>query len=250
MMDIKFIAPCLLLGAMGPVAIAQDHEHDAPHSADAHDDHEDHHAEGEHDDHEDHHADEEHDDHDAHHSDEAHDQGAGSAHVHGAWSLFAAIDDDTLSVTLTGPLQDVLGFESKPNTSEEREAVEVLLRDLSEAERLITPDPRGQCDLADSVDIDLPEGFVASETDAGAHDGHDDDGHEDDEHDDHGDHDHTADVDINLTYTCGDPDRLSELQVGIFSMYPSIETVESVFLGEAGQVAARLRPEEPALRTR
>ena len=106
-----------------------------------------------------------HDHHDTHHEDEAHhadeDQtrASGSAHVHGAWTLFAALDDDLLSVTMTGPLQDVLGFESAPETPRQHAAVEAMLQDLSRADALIATDPGAQCEPSAPVDIGLPEDF-------------------------------------------------------------------------------------------
>ncbi|MEM7664058.1 MAG: DUF2796 domain-containing protein [Pseudomonadota bacterium] len=230
------------------VALAQEHDHAHEHEHEEHDsqhsdeDHDDHHSEGEHADH--------HTDHDHHsdddHSDDDHDQAAGSAHVHGSWSLFAAVDASTLSVTLTGPLYDVLGFESVPGTPEQKDAVDTLISNLSQADALVTPDPRGECDIAEPVDVSLPDGFTGSETDGTTDHEHGDD-HSEDHHDDGDEHHDEANVDVTLTYNCGAPDRISSVEVGMFTAYPSIETMDAVFLGELDQIAARLNPDDPML---
>ncbi|MHA7871770.1 MAG: ZrgA family zinc uptake protein, partial [Hyphococcus sp.] len=60
------------------------------------------------------------------HSHRAHD-----AHVHGTWELFAALDDTQLSVTIKGPLLDVLGFEHAPTNDAERDTVQEIQDRLS-----------------------------------------------------------------------------------------------------------------------
>ncbi|MEM9669187.1 MAG: DUF2796 domain-containing protein [Pseudomonadota bacterium] len=221
-MAIRYLAPIFAAALISAAAVADENVHEHEASAD----HETHHESDAHDD------DESHD----------HDHAAGSAHVHGLWSLFAALDGEMLSVTLTGPLQDVLGFETVPDTVEEQSALEAMLKDLSDADALLSINARAKCTLASSVDVSLPEDFIGSETDH-SEDAHDHDAHEADEHD------HTADIDVTLAYNCEAPGRLGDLDVKIFSAYPAIETLDAVFLGDTGQVARRLSREDAVLST-
>jgi len=233
MMDIKLIAICLAAGAMSPAALAFDHKHDhekAQHE-DEHD-HEDHAV-----DHSDEHA---HDDHDDDDDDHEEHTSAGSAHVHGVWSLFAAVDDNALSVTLTGPLNDVLGFESAPSTEEEEAAVAAMLANLSDADALLTTDPAGNCSLEGPVEVALPEGFEAHDDESEAHD-----------HASEDDHEHAAaDAEVTINYVCDRPQNVRSLTVNMFSAYGSIETIEAVFLADDRQVSSELSPDDRVLKTR
>ena len=208
----------------------------------------------------------EHHDHD-HHDD--HDHRAHDVHVHGTWELFAALDDARLSVTLKGPLIDVLGFETVPDTDEEYSAVVRLKDQLKSSESMFTLDGRARCELSEPVAIVLPEGFsteTARRADDKAHD-HDDkkEHHAHESEDSHSDHDvraadsapdgrlgpatarrhwrkspHSHDLEVTYTFNCASPDRLSEITMAGFETFPAIENVDAVFLGDALQIARRL----------
>ena len=111
------------------------------------------------------------------------------AHIHGAWELFAALDGNELSITMSGPLVDLLGFENRPASAEEKAAVENLQTRLSAPEAILTLDKRAGCTLSGPVAITMPEGYAvqAAAPDDGAHDEHE---HEDHEHDHDHEHEH------------------------------------------------------------
>lgn len=194
-----------------------------------------------------------------HKHDQEHDQEhhAHEAHVHGAWELFAALDDKQLSVTVKGPIVDLLGFERPPADETERSAVETLKGRLGESETLFSLSDRASCVLSEPIQTVLPAGFAdkIDQDDPGAHkhddqphdhhgDEHDDEDHHSDEHDGEDHHDnhdiHASDLEINYVFDCASPSKLSEISATVFDSFAAIESIDAVFLGDAKQTARRL----------
>lgn len=183
-------------------------------------------------------------DHDRHHH--SHD-----AHVHGAWELFAALDDAQLSVTIKGPIVDVLGFETAPASDEERKAVADLAALLETPETMLSLDQRADCKASAPVVVTLPEGFSAQTEKADAHHAHSHDDHAHDDHNDHDHHDHDihdSDVEVTYAFTCGAPQRLGAITLTGFTTFSEIETVDAVFLSNDTQAAHRLERRSQVLR--
>lgn len=175
---------------------------------------------------------------------------AHDVHVHGTWELFAALDDTQLSISIKGPLVDVVGFEHAPTTEDEHNAIQEMRDRLSgEPEMMLALDERANCTLSEPVQIILPEGFAQQSIDdaedhgdelheeADHHDHHDE--HEDEGH--HADHDiHTNDLEVSYAFDCRSPARLRAITMTGFDSFPTIENVDAVFLGDAKQTARRL----------
>ncbi len=207
-----------------------------------------------------------------------HDHRAHDVHVHGTWEMFAALDDAQLSVTLKGPLVDVLGFERAPKTDEERTSVARLKEQLKAPELMLATDERARCTLSAPEAVLLPEDFSPEITkasddheddhddhhhdedhhDADHHDeDHHDDGHHHDDHEDHADHDgdgnhadhdvHKNDLEVTYVFDCASPGRLRSITMTGFDEFPAIENVEAVFLSGATQSAGRLTRESQTL---
>ncbi len=189
---------------------------------------------------------------------------AGQAHVHGSWSMLAAQEGKQLQITITGPLEDVLGFEHAPKTDAEREAVEAFEAKILKQPPLVVPDTDAQCSLVGKPALLLPKGF-----DHEGHD-HDEDHDKDDDHDDDDDHDHDeehdhdedhdhdehhgdeehghGEADITYTFTCSQPGDLKSISFMGFKAFPSIKTVDAVLLQAGGQSAAKLTKSKSVLR--
>lgn len=178
-----------------------------------------------------------------------HDHRSHDAHVHGTWELFAALDESLLSVTIKGPLIDIVGFERAPETEDERSAIREIQGRLAAPELMLSLDERANCVLSDPVKIVLPESFTRESGDAQgdhAHETHkenghhDHDAHEGEEH--HAEHDvHTNDIEVSYSFDCKSPARLGAISMTGFDAFPAIENVDAVFLGDAKQTAQRLR---------
>jgi Protein of unknown function (DUF2796) len=70
---------------------------------------------------------------------------AGKAHEHGAARLDIAVDAQGLNITLTAPLESLLGFERAPRTDAERRAVAALQSTLRDGARLFRFDAGARC---------------------------------------------------------------------------------------------------------
>ena len=197
--------------------------------------------------------DEDHDDHN-HHNHEA--------HVHGAWELFSAMDENELSLVLKGPLVDLVGFEHKPKSDEEKEALHSLHARLSSLSSLVTVDEKARCSEAKPAKIEIPH-FADHAThekhdDHDEHEDHDHHNHEGDEtHAHHSTHDHekheasahTDNVEVHYSLKCASPKQLKMIEVTAFTNFPQITTVEAVYLSDQGQAANKLTPRSPKLKT-
>lgn len=175
-----------------------------------------------------------------HDHDHDHQHHSHEAHVHGAWEMFAALDDARISVTVKGPIVDMLGFEAAPASDEERKAVADLATLLNAPETMVSLDQRASCELSAPVEVNLPEGFSAGEVKE--HEHHDD-GHHDGEHHahDHDAHDiHDSDIEVTYVFTCAAPGRLGAITLTGFTTFSDIETVDAVFLSDDKQAAHRL----------
>ncbi len=172
------------------------------------------------------------------------------AHVHGAWRMFAALDGAQLSIVLSGPLIDVLGFETLPQSEEERAAVAALTERLTAPEFLVRPDRRAKCELAGPAAIALPDGFSATNETRARHNGHvEHEAHEN--HDEHGEHDEGGnDVEASFAFVCSAPSRLDRITVTAFNHFEGVQTVEAVFLSGDGQSARLLTPQVASLKVR
>ena len=169
-------------------------------------------------------------DHNGHDHNHDHHHHSHGAHVHGAWELFAALDGAQLSVTVKGPIVDILGFETRPASDQERAAVVALTERLEPAESMVSIDPRANCALTAPVAVALPKGFAGEDEKAD-----DDHAHTHDHHDIH-----DSDIELTYTFTCQSPNRLNAITITGFGHFPEIETVDAVFLSDDKQVAHRL----------
>ncbi len=160
---------------------------------------------------------------------------AHGAHIHGEWTLFAALDGNRLTIALTGPLLDALGFERAPRGDAEKaraEAVSLILRDS--ANIIDLPAPSG-CEITSSS--------VAYPWSANGYAG------EPLEHDHAEEHDHHAmNVEAEYVFDCAEPGRLSELRARLFSALPSVKKLRAVYISETAQAEKALTEKSPVMR--
>lgn len=190
---------------------------------------------------------------------------ASAQHVHGTIELGIVIEDNTVAVSLSAPLSDVVGFEHEPNTEAQKAAVERAAAVLADASKMFALSDRAKCKVTD-MSMEGPDYITGHSKDgehgdhhddADAHDDHDD-GHEDDSHghehresaghdhhddgdhhDDHGDHDEHdeevhAEVNASYQWTCDDVARLETLGLLFKDSFVSVENIEVQILSDAG----------------
>jgi hypothetical protein len=166
--------------------------------------------------------------------------GAQHAHVHGNAELQVALDGPSLTLMLSSPLENLLGFEHAPRTDKQKAAAQALAERLAKPERLFVPTREAQCSPVASV-IDAPVlgwsgskgGTVAKEGAAAGrrpsahkHDKPDGDGH--------------AEIMAQFTFRCEQAAALKGVEVRLFDAFKGIRRINAQVAGPAGQKAARL----------
>jgi len=207
----------------------------------AHDD--DHHDEGHHDkDHAEAAHEDAHEDHEEDHGDDSDGEATVrqvGSHVHGDALLALALDGSTLTAELESPLFNLLGFEHAPDTKAEQSTLKQAEAALANPAALLMFNPEAGCA------VQPMSGPVTLFPDA-----HDDDHHDDDDHDDdHDDDEHTEhaedehqDVILEYVYTCANPAKLSFVKTQLFTLFPNLSELETVYLGAAVQKQTILKP--------
>ncbi len=156
------------------------------------------------------------------------------AHSHGNASLAVAIEGARVFFELDSPVYNLLGFEHAPGTTDEIEKHREVAATLSQPDRLFSVNAEAQCKA------DGPHGFDLFEPV-----GHDDD-HGEDPSDADSDH---RDVLAEYEFTCKLPNRISEIDVRLFEVFPLLTQLDAVFLGENAQRSIRLTKDNHRIAT-
>jgi hypothetical protein len=168
------------------------------------------------------------------------------AHVHGNANLQVTIDGPALRVTLSSPLENLIGFEHAPRTDKQKAAAQALGERLAKPAALLVASREARCTPTASV-VNAPvlgmNGVIEGREDkqpsaqAGkaAHRGHSHgakkgetggDGH--------------AELLAQFTYRCEQPAALKGIEVRLFDAFPGLRRIDTQIVGPAGQKAVRL----------
>ena len=172
-------------------------------------------------------------------------------HEHGAASLNAVLENDTLSMEFVSPAVNLVGFEYEPSSEEETQAVEDALAQLEDGATLFTPAEAAGCELTSAETEHLmtdeeghEEGEEHSEEEehiegeSGA-----EEYAEDEEHDEDAEGAQHSEFHAEYTFTCANPDSLSSVALNeLFALYPGIEDLDVQYVLPNGQGAAELSP--------
>ncbi|WP_394154835.1 DUF2796 domain-containing protein [Loktanella salsilacus] len=171
------------------------------------------------------------------------------AHVHGVSALQVAVEGGTLSLDLTSPGVDVVGFEYEASTDADKDAVAAAIGQfLTPGDIVALPDAAGCRLSAASAHLDLGDDHG---DDHDSHDDHDDHAEEHDEHDDHAeehdDHDdHEGEAGTHsafhaaYTYECDAPDALTSLSFPFFDQFANAQEIEAEYVTAAGAGQAEI----------
>lgn len=144
---------------------------------------------------------------------------AQQAHVHGAARLGVAVQDKTVTLQLESPLDSLIGFEHRPITPAQKAAVDALQARMRSARDLFGFDSAANCTLAKAE----AESAIFQPAVAGA-----------------GAQTH-ADLDATFEFRCANPERLSQLDIGLFAAYPKLQRLEVEIATAQGQFKRNLR---------
>jgi len=165
------------------------------------------------------------------------------SHVHGIGYLNLAVDGNDVYIELENPSANIIGFEHKPSSDEERHAVHEAVKRLEDGQNLFMFSKQANCSLI-SVTVSspvLPQDHVEEHQHAEAHEEkHDDHGHDNEgDHEDHKDEAHSEFV-AEYQFSCNYPEKIKFFETKLFSVFPGIEELKAQVLSKTGQTGAEL----------
>lgn len=149
---------------------------------------------------------------------------AGKAHQHGVLELDIAVEARKLSLQMTSPLDNLVGFERAPRNDAERKRVDAALAKLKEGPALFAIDPSAGCKLAQ---VELSSAVLKLGTAEPAKQGR----ATDSEH---------ADVDAVFEYECQDAARAAFVDVLLFEAFPGMKQINVQVAAATGQLKRTL----------
>lgn len=156
------------------------------------------------------------------------------AHVHGTGQLNVAADGNKLEIELIVPGTDIVGFEHRPASGAEKEAVAAAEAALKAGDRLFVLPAAAGCRL-EAAQI---EAEPANSSD------HDHD-HEEPAHEAKSDsvgQDAHAEFHARYRFQCDHLNRLDHIEVGLFQRFPGMRELAAQWASPGGQGARRLTP--------
>jgi hypothetical protein len=146
---------------------------------------------------------------------------AGKAHAHGKATLEVVVEPQRLTLQLSSPLDNLVGFERAPRNDKERQQADAAVARLKAAEAIFKIDPAAQCKPAkvelSSAALKLGSPAPAAEK---------------------GDH---ADIDAVYEFTCADATHARHVEVGLFE-FKRLHRLDVQVAAPAGQFKRTLKP--------
>ena len=176
------------------------------------------------------------------------------AHEHGVAHLNVAIEGNRLYIEFSSPAANIVGFEHRPRTEDQKGAIQAAIQKMKEGDKLFVLPPGSRSQLATAeVDTDIDDhdnhltdsDHVRKEND---HHGSED-SHDKDHHDAHGHEDKRhSEFKAKYQFSCDNPKALSHIEVNLFQAFPGIEHIEVQLLTEKRQTAQELTQKEKTMR--
>lgn len=166
------------------------------------------------------------------------------AHVHGSGQLDVVLDDDRLLIELTAPGVNIVGFEHRPETAEQEQALSDALALLESPNELFALSAEAGCAVDETtVETDL----MAPDEHHDDHEHAEDHDQDHDQHDEHAFNEAHAEFHARYAFRCDRPEQLGRIGVRLFERFPGTERLQIQLLGPGGQTAATLTPDDSDL---
>jgi hypothetical protein len=150
-------------------------------------------------------------------------------HVHGVATLQVAVDEKTMTLDFSSPLDNLIGFEHAPRNTSQKAAVKNMADSLNRADRLFIPTADAQCTLQ-SVKLDSPVLAPEAAQDKAAQARPQERVH--------------ADLDGEFVFACKQTGKLHDLEVKLFGSYPNLHLLKVEIATLNKQAAVQLTPEQ------
>lgn len=145
------------------------------------------------------------------------------AHVHGESTLQLVLQGNELEMEFHSPAMNIVGFEHKPTSKEEKSKLKDAMAMLKDADTLFSFKGT-QCRL-----INAATGLEKDHHGHGA--------------DEHGDSKHTethSDIDVNYAFGCENGSQLQAIEIKLFDQFSGIHKLEAEWILNGKQGAAGL----------
>lgn len=150
---------------------------------------------------------------------------AAEKHVHGAGKLNVAIEGDTVSIELSAPADDIVGFEHLATTPEDKAAVAKAVVALKDGAGLFVFPAAAGCRLEEAK---VESGLLA--------------GAKPEPGDNH------ADFDADYRFRCAQPGKIDGIEVKFFARFPKAGELAVQAVTPKGQTKRELTPKAARLK--
>jgi len=176
------------------------------------------------------------------------------AHEHGVAQMNVVLEGNDLYVEFNSPAASIVGFEHQPNTKEQKAAVDQAVETLKKGATLFVLSSGAEGSFVKStVDTDI-EGESDGESEHSHGRGEDESAgevkkdkqrHRKEHHAEH-EHEHERHSDFSAQYhiVCKQPQKLVQMAVLLFDLFPGIEHIKVQLVNGARQTALELTAEE------
>ena len=190
------------------------------------------------------------------------------SHDHGVANLNLVIEETKIAISFESPAVNLVGFETAPTTETEQAQIEKVKMQLGEITNLLNISESADCK---AVDISVNWQQVSSghqeheEHEEDEHEEHAEHEHEEDEHEEHAEHEHEEDeheehaeheeheedeheaihAEFSGEYLieCGQIDNVEIIEIALFNLYPSLESILLRAILPTGQTKLTLTPD-------
>lgn len=167
------------------------------------------------------------------------------AHEHGVARMNVALEGNDLYIEFTSPAANIVGFEHHPNTEKQKASVKKAIDTLKAGAALFILSAGAEGKLAKSMVHTDIEGDSDQESEhehtqkqgginKGAEEPKHQENHEAEEHERH------SDFKAEYHFVCKKPEKLSQIEVTLFRLFPGIEHIEVQLLTAGKQAAVEL----------
>ena len=164
-------------------------------------------------------------------------------HVHGQARLDLAVEDGRVEIELTMPGINAVGFEHAPETAEDKAAEAAAFAKLRDGANLFRFPAAAKCKLgkADAKNVIMK------------HDDDDDDHDHDEAHSKGHEHEHEhghhhSEFRAHYLFSCASTGNLGQVDLGLFSAFPTLHVVQANTITATGQGAMTLKPGDARLK--
>lgn len=156
----------------------------------------------------------------------AHPATAAEKHVHGAGQLNVAIEGDTVSIELSAPADDIVGFEHPATTPEDKAAVAKAVAALKDGAGLFVFPTTAGCSLEEAK---VESGLLADTKSAADGEAH-------------------ADFDADYRFRCTQSGKIDGIDVKFFTRFPKAGELAVQAVTPKGQTKRELTPKAARLK--